>query len=204
MEEAANAECESSIRYDEHSGQAIPEGLRERLTKWAEHIGPYIGTPVRVLRTLEDEFVGCDYRGADNCLYVATGRYRIVIEDGKFTKHVMVFVQRERGGSVDCIITDPIYGRDSVKLYGALAAIGDRVLKPGGNLLAMAGQSHLPDVFAQFKDSALKYQWTLAAHCPGNSCQLIYRQARSNWKPVLWYRKSGGESGGDDQRFCDF
>jgi len=46
-----------------------------------------------------------------------------------------------KDGSVDAIITDPPYGKDSLSLYSALSKEAKRVLKPGGNCLVMTGQA---------------------------------------------------------------
>ncbi len=96
--------------------------------------------------------------------------------------------------SVDAIITDPPYPREFLPLYGDLAQLAARVLKPGGSLLAMAGQSYLPDVLAAMTPH-LQYQWTLAYMTPGAHVQVWPRDVLCGWKPVFWFVK-GQYAGG--------
>lgn len=57
-------------------------------------------------------------------------------------------MSRLPAASVDVIITDPPYLGEYVDLYGDLAEQAKRVLKPGGSMLVMTGQFHLPEVIA--------------------------------------------------------
>lgn len=91
--------------------------------------------------------------------------------------------------SVDVIITDPPYPREYLGLFGDLAETAARVLKPGGSLLAMVGQSYLPEVMALTLPH-LAYHWMVAYLTPGGqSVQLWQRQVNTFWKPVLWFVK---------------
>lgn len=91
--------------------------------------------------------------------------------------------------SVDCIITDPPYQRESIGEYGKLSAFAARVLKPGGSCLAMAGQSYLPDVIAALSTD-LTYHWTISYLTPGGQAvQQWDRHVNTFWKPVLWFVK---------------
>lgn len=90
--------------------------------------------------------------------------------------------------SIDLIVTDPPYPEQYLGLYDALGALGARVLKPGGSLLAMSGQSFLPSVVEQL-GRHLAYRWTLAYMLPGGTTQLWERKVLCRWKPVLWYVK---------------
>jgi SAM-dependent methyltransferase len=90
-------------------------------------------------------------------------------------------------GSIDVIITDPPYSREYLYLYEALAEQAARLLKPGGSLLAMAGQSYLPEVFALLTPH-IKYHWIVAYLTPGGrSPQIWPRKVNTFWKPVLWF-----------------
>ena len=89
-------------------------------------------------------------------------------------------------GSIDVIITDPPYPREFIPLYGDLARLAARVLKPGGSLLAMAGQSYIPDLLALMTPH-LRYHWTVAYMTPGQSTQIFPRRVMPSWKPVFWF-----------------
>lgn len=92
--------------------------------------------------------------------------------------------------SIDLIITDPPYPRQYIHLYKDLAVFAEKVLKPGGSIFTMAGQSYLPDVFNQMSIDGLKYNWTLSYLTPGGqSPQLWQRKVNTFWKPILWYIK---------------
>lgn len=70
-----------------------------------------------------------------------------------------------------------------------------RVLKPGGSLVVMVGQSYLPEV-VRLLGSCMEYHWCLAYLTPGGqSPQLWHKRTNTFWKPVLWYTK--GEYTGD-------
>jgi len=117
--------------------------------------------------------------------------------------------------SVDAIITDPPYTFEAIGLYGQLAAFGARVLKPGGSLLAMCGQSYLLEV-GGLMATHLRYRWAFAYLTPGGQAPQIWqRQINTFWKPVLWFVK--GEYSGswisdvvksdvndNDKRFSDW
>lgn len=115
--------------------------------------------------------------------------------------------------SIDCIITDPPYPREFLHLYGDLAEFAARVLKPGGSLLTMCGQSYLPDVFSLTLPH-LRYHWTISYLTPGGqSAQLWQRSINTFWKPLLWLTKGTYEgdwqgdvirSGGNEKSHHDW
>ncbi len=93
--------------------------------------------------------------------------------------------------SVDFIITDPPYSKEYIPLYMDLNILAERVLKPGGSLLVMTGQSYLPDVITLIAPG-MGYHWCLAYTTPGGqSPQLWSKNVNTFWKPVLWYTKGG-------------
>jgi site-specific DNA-methyltransferase (adenine-specific) len=97
--------------------------------------------------------------------------------------------------SVDFIITDPPYPREYIPLYGELSKVAARVLKPGGSLIVMVGQSYLPEVMLEL-GQWMQYHWCLSYLTPGGqSPQLWHKKTNTFWKPVLWYTK--GEYAGD-------
>lgn len=96
--------------------------------------------------------------------------------------------------SIDEIITDPPYPQEYLPLYEELAVFSLRVLKPGGSLLVMVGQSYLPEIIHAL-GKHLKYHWTIAYLTPGPVTQIWQRKVNTSWKPVLWFVK--GEYQGD-------
>ena len=103
---------------------------------------------------------------------------------------------REPPNSIDRIVTDPPYPEGFVPLYGQLARGAAHVLRPGGLLIVMCGQAHLPDVMTQLESAALSYLWTLAYLTPGGQAvQVFPRKVNTFWKPVLVF--SQGAYDGD-------
>ena len=98
-------------------------------------------------------------------------------------------------GSVDAIITDPPYPREYIPLYGDLSLLASRVLKPGGSLIVMIGQSYMPEVI-ELLGRHMSYYWVMPYLTPGGGAPLLYqKRVNTFWKPVLWYVK--GEYQGD-------
>lgn len=127
--------------------------------------------------------------GVPSDLPAATDRY--TIHQGELAK----VGGKVSDNSVDWLITDPPYGREHLHLYGELSEFASRVLKPGGSLICMTGQSYLPEVMEQLA-KRLNYHWALAYHTPGGqSVQLWDRKVNTFWKPLLWFVK--GRYGGD-------
>jgi len=115
-------------------------------------------------------------------------------------------------GSVDVVITDPPYPREYLPLYGDLAELSARVLRPGGSLLVMIGQSYLPDIL-KLMTPHVRYHWTVAYLTPGAHTQLWDREVMTGWKPVLWFTAGDydgewvydiAKSEADDKRFHDW
>lgn len=91
--------------------------------------------------------------------------------------------------SVDYIITDPPYPKEYIPLYGDLSRLAARVLKPGGSMIVMVGQSYLPEVIEQLGQD-MQYHWCLSYLTPGGqSPQLWNKRTNTFWKPLLWYVK---------------
>lgn len=95
----------------------------------------------------------------------------------------------------DAIVTDPPYPREYLDTWTELAAFAARSLKPGGSLLAMSGQSYLPEIYtALSSQEGLTYRWTIAYLTPGGQAtQLWDRKVNTFWKPVLWFVADGHE-----------
>jgi len=96
--------------------------------------------------------------------------------------------------SVDAIITDPPYPKEYLYLYGLLADFASRVLKPGGLMVVMCGQSYLPQIYNDMSNH-MDYLWTCAYMTPGQSLQVFTRKVNVFWKPLLLF--SNGEYTGE-------
>jgi DNA modification methylase len=90
--------------------------------------------------------------------------------------------------SIDWIITDPPYAQEYLAEYQALSEFAARVLKPGGRVICMSGQSYLPEVI-RLLEQHLTYHWTLAYLTPGPAVDVWQRKVKTNWKPLLWFVK---------------
>lgn len=98
-------------------------------------------------------------------------------------------------GSIDYIITDPPYPQEYIPLCSDLSKVAARVLKPGGSLIVMIGQSYLPEVIQRLSEH-MTYHWCMAYLTPGGqSPQLFHKRVNTFWKPVLWFKK--GDYNGD-------
>lgn len=107
---------------------------------------------------------------------------------GDFAQVALTF----QPNTFDAIITDPPYPKEYLHLYKLLAEQAAVLLKPGGSLLAMAGQSYLPEIYASMSHYLLNYHWTLCYATPGGQSSISvsnYKRVNTFWKPVLWFVK---------------
>lgn len=89
--------------------------------------------------------------------------------------------------SISAIITDPPYPKEFLPLWEDLGEVAQRVLKPGGFLVAYSGQMHLPTVIKML-GKHLSYQWMGAMlHTPGGHARVHAVGAIAGWKPYLVY-----------------
>lgn len=92
--------------------------------------------------------------------------------------------------SVDLIFTDPPYDDGAIPLYGDLAEIAGRILKPGGSLICYVGHYALPDVLPLMTPH-LRFWWTLALDQTHQHARLPGKWVFVHWKPLLWFVKGG-------------
>ncbi|MFH0902263.1 MAG: class I SAM-dependent methyltransferase [Pseudomonadota bacterium] len=90
--------------------------------------------------------------------------------------------------SVDLVFTDPPYPAEYLPLWGDLAALAARILKPGHLLVAYSGQYHLPTVMHALAQK-LEYVWLGALWTPGPANQVQQKHIRSTVKPLLFYAR---------------
>lgn len=102
---------------------------------------------------------------------------------------IMTVYEEIPSESIDFIITDPPYGQKYLELYEKLGRVAQRLLRRGGSLIAMSGQSYIPSIVACL-GKYLDYNWIVAYLTPGGqSAQLWQRKVNTFWKPLLWYTK---------------
>ena len=100
---------------------------------------------------------------------------------------------------VDLIITDPPYPKEYLYLYEELAKLAKYVLKDGGSMFVMCGQSYIPEIIEKIKPY-MDYFWLFAYTTPGGqSAQIWNRKVNTFWKPILQFVKGkyNGEWVGD-------
>lgn len=91
--------------------------------------------------------------------------------------------------SLNAVISDPPYPREYLECWKKLAQFASKKLKDGGILLAMSGQSYLPEVFENMKCEGLKYYWTLCLNQPKIPTILQTKRLNCFWKPILVFVK---------------
>jgi len=94
-----------------------------------------------------------------------------------------------KAASVDCIFTDPLYGKVWVNegQWEDLAGLASRVLKPGGLLITYTGVSYLDRVMAALGSTGLTYLWTVATLSRSQKNRSYHRRVLNAWKPILIY-----------------
>jgi ParB-like chromosome segregation protein Spo0J len=88
--------------------------------------------------------------------------------------------------SVDAIVTDPPYPEEFLDTYDTLGELAAEVLKPGGSLLVMVGQAHLPEVLRRM-GASIRYHWCMSYTMPGATAKMWGRKVIVGWKPILWF-----------------
>ena len=108
-------------------------------------------------------------------------------------------------GSVDAIVTAPPYPRKFVPVYGDLAHFAVHALRPGGLLMAIAGQPYLPDIFhwMGLAGPRLKYRWIAAYFQQGASQKIHSAKVTVKWKPFLVFTRAGGHPQGYSNDWID-
>jgi SAM-dependent methyltransferase len=94
--------------------------------------------------------------------------------------------------SVDLIFTDPVFQR--VDDYEWLGETAQRVLRPGGNLIAECGMEQMPRVVAALSES-LDYVWMLVERFSGGAPRMWVKRIMVLYAPYLWFSK-GKRTGG--------
>jgi 16S rRNA G966 N2-methylase RsmD len=90
--------------------------------------------------------------------------------------------------SADLFFTDPPYHGDQTHLFGRLAELARRKLKPGGFCLAYSGKMYLPDVMAEMSRH-LEYYWMFGIGFLAEHAYINSRRFWDGWKPILVFAK---------------
>jgi site-specific DNA-methyltransferase (adenine-specific) len=91
---------------------------------------------------------------------------------------------------LDAIVTDPPYPKEYVGLFGELAKLAKKALKPDGVLAVMIGESYLPEILADMT-AHMKYRTVMAYLTPGPATALWGNaNCNSQFKLILVF---GGE-----------
>lgn len=94
--------------------------------------------------------------------------------------------------SVDLILTDPPYAKEYIPLYGDLAELGARVLKPGGFCLALCGIHGILEAM-NLMGRFLNFFWMGGISFAAAQRLFYAKKIWMGWRPVLWFVKSGLE-----------
>ena len=95
--------------------------------------------------------------------------------------------------SVDLILTDPPYKKESIYLYDELAREANRILKPHKMLITYVGNYFLYEV-ARILGNHLDYFWTFVLkHQEGGAAMMWDRRIQNSFKPILAFCKDGFE-----------
>src|SRR5262249_8030551 len=79
----------------------------------------------------------------------------------------------------------PPYPKEFTPLYGELARLARKCLKPDGILAVMCGQSYLPEILPAMAGH-MPYLWEMAYLTPGaQSARLWQKNINTFWKPVF-------------------
>lgn len=92
--------------------------------------------------------------------------------------------------SVDLIFTDPPYDKQSLPIYEDLARLAQRVLKPGGSLIAYTGNyCHLEAADKIRNNSTLRYLAELVVQHTGPTQAMHLEKIFVEHKSLLWFVK---------------
>ena len=117
---------------------------------------------------------------------MASERDEAKIITGDF-RHIMASMPDE---SVDLIFTDPPYDKASIPLYGDMARLAARVLKPNGSLITYVGHYAVLDVGNLMREH-LRFWWMMALVHGGQAARLPGKWVFVEWKPLMWFVKGG-------------
>ena len=90
-------------------------------------------------------------------------------------------------GSIDAIVTDPPYNEEGVPLYGDLARLAARVLKPGRLAAVYCGHVHLDEELRLLEEGGLTYVWHGVNLLNGRHTKIRGRMVNGRHRSVLLF-----------------
>lgn len=123
---------------------------------------------------------------------ISTGPENIRIDEGDIRKFPEKYPEIVKENSIDLILTDPPYDKDSIPLWRDLGLFARRVLKEGGFLITYSGQEYLNQYFKALDESGLEYVWECSLLHSSVQPYQHYSRFTNGWKPILIYSKEGG------------
>lgn len=106
--------------------------------------------------------------------------------------------------TIDLIFTDPPYKEEFLYLYGDLAKLAQRVLKPGASLVTYIGDYALPRIVRLIEDnSELEYHYRYVVKHNGHITRMWKHRVWPHCKLLLWYYKSNSNNDKGPTMFKD-
>jgi site-specific DNA-methyltransferase (adenine-specific) len=93
-----------------------------------------------------------------------------------------------KDNSVDLVFTDPPYNDESLPLYGSMAEVAARVLKPGGSLVTYCGNAQVLKA-GEAIAAHLRFWQPLCCLHTGPVARLTEFGVVVQFKPMLWFVK---------------
>lgn len=92
--------------------------------------------------------------------------------------------------SIDLIFTDPPYSPDFLSVYGDLADLASRVLKPGALCIAYAGDMYLPEIIDQMRPH-LEWVMVLNQYMPDSNLKMQKTHVYTVTRNMVVFKKPG-------------
>ena len=121
-------------------------------------------------------------------------------EEGIYSGDARELAKKIPDESVDLIMTDPPYQKSKLHLYQWLAEEAERVLKPGGFVLALCGGIGLDKIYGMFSRTSLEYYWQYNIQFMGKRSGIVWLRGNNHvpivtrLRTVLAYSKGEGFS----------
>lgn len=120
----------------------------------------------------------------------ATPNVTYITDDLTITHANLTDLTHDLNGTIDAIITDPPYPGEYIPVFDDLGELAARLLKPNGVLVAMVGQTHLPEYIMRLS-AHLTYRWCGAYLTDGPATRIHGRGVGTKWKPLLIFGGKG-------------